>query len=107
MSNNAYAQRRYPFDEDFDPAHARNPEEVLRVDIPGLTVQKSTSVKVIESRPFYVYTRKEADDYLMALRAAYFDRAQQSVQQREGELLYSLCIKLVCFSVGACCRRSR
>lgn len=71
MSDNAYVQRQYPLDDDFDLSDARKPEEVLRIDIHGHTSTKSMSVRYIESRPFYVYTRKEADEYIDSIRNAY------------------------------------
>ncbi|KAG9311944.1 hypothetical protein JVU11DRAFT_8205 [Chiua virens] len=76
MSDNAYVQRQYPHDDDFDPLKSRNQEEKLRIDVPGHTAARSTSIRYMESRAFYVYTRKEANDLLHDLRQSFLNSVE-------------------------------
>lgn len=78
LSDNAYIQRMYPHEDDFDPMNARFPDEKLRVHIRGQTQTKSLSLREIESRPFYVYTRREAEEHLEALRTEFEKEILQS-----------------------------
>ena len=82
MSDNAYVQRKYPFDDEFKSSDARKQEEILRIDIHGRTEAKSMSVRYNESRPFYVFTCKEADEFLDTLRKAYMDSTAENLVDR-------------------------
>jgi len=71
LSDNAYSQRMYPHEEDFDPTNARIEGEKLHVNIPGKIGSNTVSLCSMETRPFYVYTRKECEEYLQALQTAF------------------------------------
>ena len=85
MSDNAYVQRMYPHDDDFDPTNARLDGEKLRIVIPGKAGSDVRSLRMLQNRPFQVYTPKEAEDYLESARSEFERASSPSISHVQDE----------------------